>query len=195
MHKVDEHLVELLHRSVSRPRPHAGDRFLGRCRDAATAAGAVRLMAGSVRRIGFRALPFSRYVERLAYAAGISLQPVLRFFRISASGQTAALDRPAEGVVRLAVNLGVPARELCAHIRIAYLLQAGLPGLRIPRMRGGARGQEGPLATVEETLSALEGRQGQKCVARARRSERTTQQLYAKWGSPKSGGRQAELEP
>ena len=137
-------------------------------------------MAASARRVGFRAVPFSRYVERLAYAAGIDLGPVLRLFGIPGSGRTAALDLPGDGVVRLAAHLGVSLRELCAHIRIAALLRADLPVVQLARMKSRTARREGALAATEESLAVLEKRGGLAFVRKARECEREVSRLYAK---------------
>ena len=112
--------------------------FLEGYRDAADAAKAMHSLRQSARRIGFEPLPFSQYVERIAFAAGAAIDLVLRYLGISSSGDTSQLDSAQPGVVRLAVALGVPLRELLVHLRLGGLIQAGVPAVPVAPRRGAA---------------------------------------------------------
>jgi hypothetical protein len=136
------------------PSPDSGD-FAERCRTAGEAARGLARLRGEQVRVGFVALPFGDYLQGLARAAGVSLQPMLSWAGIA---DLSAIDHlVAAKLARLALMIGLGFNETLTHLRMTFAAQQGSPAapLLIARSRSDSRRPQ-PEVDCIATLSQIE---------------------------------------
>ena len=129
--------------------------FVTRCRLAGETAAAIVKLRRERSRIGFVPMSFADYVQGLTKVARVPLPSVLEFFGIGDLTQIGPMS--VAGWASLGRSIGLSAREMLAHMRIAFAGQqdmAPIP-LLIAHARSGPT-QRDPLEECEEMLLRLE---------------------------------------
>jgi len=155
--------------------------FLERCRGAADTARTVRSLKESAGRIRFEPLPFSEYVERVAYAAGVSLETIQDLLSSSRAGERESPDEGSPAVVRLAVWMGIPLRELLVYLKLGSLVRAYQTLTQFVRLRVAEGSEEIPISVIEKEIHEIEEQIGPSFVQRRKTLESSVSRLYRQY--------------
>lgn len=100
-------------------RDDPGPEFARRVREAAAAALHLRRISDERARTGFIPVPLDEYIKRLAMSAGAALSVVWRALRVDRPKDVVSLS--AERLAWLGSSIGIPLREMVAHVRLGLL--------------------------------------------------------------------------
>jgi hypothetical protein len=109
--------------------------FQSRCRQTAAVTHSLVRLRAARRRWGFQALPFFVFVDKLAKAAGIAIDPVLTWFGLSKRLQPSTGN--ADAFVRLGVALGLNLNEILILVHRCTVDDMLFPVILTRRREGG----------------------------------------------------------
>ena len=152
--------------------------FMERCNETTALIKELRSLRKSAMRIGFEPLSFGQYVERVAYAAGVAIQPILRVLGIKTAEGTSGLDDVSSGLVRLAVGMGIPSRQFIIHLKLGALAKAGLPSVQFARLQEQTEDKARLMALIEEDIREVERKTAPSFLKNTRILEKQVIHLY-----------------
>jgi len=171
--------VEALLRQFESSRAEPSPRFSSRCQEVALAANAVAHLKVPAGRVGFQPLPFSQYVEHVAYLAGIELDKIRRFVGLARTASLSSLNRDTRATLRLAQEIGVPREFLRVYLKLGCLEEEGIQVSQLAHCRTENTIDDVDLATLEQEIDALAQKARSEVVEQLRHCEQAVERFFS----------------